>query len=790
MFEMVRKIFLASLAIFIVLTTGAWQTDPTVLAASQSTGIPETPLYPDFTWSDLGSSTQDIRINVNGDSIAVSGERYQSLEQYIPSIHQDVLAYYSNEALAKSGWVSYDSIEGADGVQSIYYHESGVFLSVGFLACADVPSNTCVTVWKGEQTTPATATARQTPPADGVATLSSFGKRNPSDGQTNLNPANTTLSWEAYSPAPDKYAYCIKAGAPCPNNDPEWTSVFATSINLTNLAYNTTYYWQVRAVICDSCVPKTFVYANSGTFWTFRTRPPTSVVILGNVGVGAAGLLYTDGTVRTVASDATGAYSITVPFNWSGTITPFKLGYLFSPSSASFTNLTALQTIQNFIASVAYTISGNVGVAGIPLSYTNVTSQTVVSDASGNYSIVVPAGWSGTVTPSHLCYTFNPVNRPYTNIQANKPGENYAATLTGICVTAITRLDSNPTAASTVRFNVSFTRAATGVDSTDFSLTTSGTSGASIQSVTGSGTNYTVTVFTGTGNGTIRLDVVDNDSIKDASNNPLGGVGAGNGNFNSGEVYTISRLPTVLVNAVLPTSRSVQVGTTATVFNTVLNGGSATAAGVTLSMANPPAGTFAYQESNCATNVLVGAMNPTLDIPAGGARCYVLFFTPSAPFAATDVHIRAQATNAPATTLITGINTWTLRATSSAGLDIIALTTTTDLHKVSCNGTLAFAVALANVGAATSPITVTADNGSIGLPLSILVQETDPATGIVIGDNLLDNVGPGQTRTVVVWVTFNGCVNFDPAANRIFIRFRDGSNNLVGSTSTAVSTNR
>jgi hypothetical protein len=299
-----------------------------------------------------------------------------------------------------------------------------------------------------------------------------------------------------------------------------------------------------------------------------------------------------------------------------------------------------------------------------------------------------------------------------------------------------------------------------------------------------------VTVSTGSGNGTIRLDVVDDDSIKDASNNPLGGVGLGNGNFASGETYTVVKTPTTLVNSVLPTSRSVQVGTTATVFNTVLNGGSSAAVGVTLSMANSPSGTFAYQESNCATNVLVGAMNPVLEIPAGQARCYVLFFTPSAPFASTDVHIRAQAANAPATSLLPGINTWSLRATSSAGPDIIALTTTTDFHQIACNGIKPFAVAMSNVGGATSQVTVTADTGSTSLPLSILIQESNPATGVIIGDNILQNVGAGENRTVVVWVTFHGCTSFDPATHRIFIRFKDASNNLIGSTSTAVSTNR
>jgi hypothetical protein len=50
-------------------------------------------------------------------------------------------------------------------------------------------------------------------------------------------------------------------------------------------------------------------------------------------------------------------------------------------------------------------------------------------------------------------------------------------------------------------------------------------------------------VNTGSGSGTIRLDVVDNDTIRDSGNTPLGGSGAGNGGFTAGQVYTIDRTP-------------------------------------------------------------------------------------------------------------------------------------------------------------------------------------------------------------------------------------------------------
>src|SRR5258706_591128 len=116
-------------------------------------------------------------------------------------------------------------------------------------------------------------------------------------------------------------------------------------------------------------------------------------------------------------------------------------------------------------------------------------------------------------------------------------------------VVNIVRAVPNPSSLVTVDFNVTFSKNVTGVDASDFALTTTGVSGASVSGLSGSGTTYTVNVNTGTGNGTIRLDVVDDDSIMDTSNNPLGGIGIGNGNFNSGEIYNIIKTDTINGNA-------------------------------------------------------------------------------------------------------------------------------------------------------------------------------------------------------------------------------------------------
>ena len=100
---------------------------------------------------------------------------------------------------------------------------------------------------------------------------------------------------------------------------------------------------------------------------------------------------------------------------------------------------------------------------------------------------------------------------------------------------------SYPTPAS-VSFLVIFSERVTGVTADDFSLeASSGLSGAAITGVSGSGNQYLVTVDTGTGDGTLRLNVIDDDSILDSGLNPLGGAGAGNGDFTNGRLYRIDK---------------------------------------------------------------------------------------------------------------------------------------------------------------------------------------------------------------------------------------------------------
>ena len=126
---------------------------------------------------------------------------------------------------------------------------------------------------------------------------------------------------------------------------------------------------------------------------------------------------YTDGTPKTVMSDNGGNYSFDVPYNWSGIVTPSRVGYTFTPVNRIYSNVLTNQIGHNYTANaITYNISGNAGMGGAVLSYTDDTPKAVTSDSGGNYSFSVPYDWSGAVTPFTEGYTFFPESRLYTGV--------------------------------------------------------------------------------------------------------------------------------------------------------------------------------------------------------------------------------------------------------------------------------------------------------------------------------------------------------------------------------------
>ena len=77
------------------------------------------------------------------------------------------------------------------------------------------------------------------------------------------------------------------------------------------------------------------------------------------------------------------------------------------------------------------------------------------------------------------------------------------------------------------------------------------------------------------------------------------------------------------------------------------------------------------------------------------------------------------------------------------------------------------------------------------LPVNIFLCQTDPGTGqciSTIDTSVTTTINANGTPTFGIFVQGNGTVPFDPAANRIFVRFKDGGGVTRGSTSVAVRT--
>ena len=213
--------------------------------------------------------------------------------------------------------------------------------------------------------------------------------------------------------------------------------------------------------------------------------------------------------------------------------------------------------------------NSNKGVASVWYNYTPTVDISLLFDSIGsNYDTVI-AIWTG--TPGNLTLVacnddislfeirskvgLNAIaNTPYfiEVIEYDSPSAQaeferqlnlnislMPADLTPPSVVSITRANLNPTQATSVNFDITFSEevvgVGTGVGPSDFSLSTTGTlSGVNIVDISGSGTNYTVTVSTGSGAGTLRLDIPNTANITDFALNSLSGLP-----YTSGSAYSV-----------------------------------------------------------------------------------------------------------------------------------------------------------------------------------------------------------------------------------------------------------
>ncbi|GIV82964.1 MAG: hypothetical protein KatS3mg051_2318 [Anaerolineae bacterium] len=239
---------------------------------------------------------------------------------------------------------------------------------------------------------------------------------------------------------------------------------------------------------------------------TLRLDIPGTATIADPAGNGLSNLPYTSGQVYEVdkaapmvsmtsaAPDPTNASPIPVVVTFSEAVTGFTAADIAVSNS----------TVQNFAGSGAvYTFDLIPAADGL---VTATIAAGVAFDAAGNGNTAAA-----------------PFSRTY---DTTAPG-----------VLSITRADPNPTNAASVRFTVTFSEAVTGVDVSDFSLAHTGSiTGASVTGVSGAGSEYTVTVSTGTGSGTLRLDVPGTATVTDPAGNGLSGLP-----YTGGQAYDVDK---------------------------------------------------------------------------------------------------------------------------------------------------------------------------------------------------------------------------------------------------------
>ena len=210
------------------------------------------------------------------------------------------------------------------------------------------------------------------------------------------------------------------------------------------------------------------------------------------------------------------------------------------------------------------------------VSWTVTFSEPVTGVTSANFSLVVSGGLGGApvitgATPTSATNTatwtvtastgtgsgtlgLNMTNSTGVHDANSQPvndlpfvGTPYAIDRTAPALLSIVRANPNPTAQSSVSWTVSFSEPVAGVAKGNFQLVSSGLSGSQITQVVAApgtgGLAWTVTALTGSGNGTLRLDMVNATGITDAAGLPPTGIPL------AGQTYQVQRGSATIVAA-------------------------------------------------------------------------------------------------------------------------------------------------------------------------------------------------------------------------------------------------
>ncbi|GAA4393135.1 Ig-like domain-containing protein [Hymenobacter koreensis] len=299
--------------------------------------------------------------------------------------------------------------------------------------------------------------------------------------------------------------------------------------------------------------------------YTVTFANPVTGVSVNNFGLTFTGSFTTFGSVSSVSGSGT-TYTVTVNTGaGSGTLQltmPNSTGMLPGVSGLPYTS-GETYTIDKTGATTIITSTAPNPTSVAPIPFAVTFSESVIGFVGGDVTVGNGTITTGSFSGSGASYTFTVTPTAAGTVTVNVPAGvaqdaagnvNNAATQVSrtytpptATVTSVTRLTPSPTATTTVSYRVTFSGSVTGLSLSNFSLTTTGLTGASIASVSGAGTTYTVVVNTGTGNGTLTLNVQNGSGISPTVTNVP---------YTSGEQYTITKEFTAAPQLVLRSAGS------------------------------------------------------------------------------------------------------------------------------------------------------------------------------------------------------------------------------------------
>jgi|HubBroStandDraft_6_1064221.scaffolds.fasta_scaffold03552_3 virginiamycin B lyase len=263
-----------------------------------------------------------------------------------------------------------------------------------------------------------------------------------------------------------------------------------------------------------------------------------------------------------------------------------------------------------------------------------------------------------------------------------------------------------------------------------------------------------------------------------------------------GRIVPTTLPPSPLLASVLPSSRAVEVGATATAFATIINTAATPASDCGISLVSKVPTSFLYQTTNPTTNALTGSPNTPVTIPGStstqlGLQTFVIALTPSAAIVDTELAFAfACASGLPAPVFF-DTSTLDLVGSSTPTPDIVALAATQNNDGIvdipGATGTGVFAVATVNLGVGAS-IQASAFGPS---NTQITICQTSASGNCLAPPAASVNltINPGDEPTFGIFVTGSSTVPFLPATNRVNVFFgADNGFDRVGSTSVAVRT--